>query len=460
MRRRAMRRAEAWLLERLNGEDGLGAIFPAMVNALEAMVLLGYPADDPRRVTAKRAIEKLLVVRAMQRLLPALRLARLGYRAGRARHAGSRRRQAAARRGARRSTGCSRTAAAMSRATGSAQRPRAAGRRLGVPVRQHALSRSRRHRGGRLGHASARATAASATRIAIERALDWLVGMQSEQRRICRLRRRQHALQPQLHSLCRSRRAARSADERCDGARRHGAGAMSTGRRTAPRSTRAIAYLRSEQEADGSWFGRWGTQLHLRHLVGADGAGAGRHPCGRSGRAARGALAACASERGRRLGREQRQLRTARDLRATTRRQHAVSDGLGAAGADGRGRGATRRWCGAASSICCAPSRADGLWSDPTFTAPGFPRVFYLKYHGYCAYFPLWALAAYRTLHGVRSHSLNGASASSAALAAEARTSGRALVTAHELQPAGRWHPAGGERHWRGRRGRRRPARS
>jgi squalene-hopene/tetraprenyl-beta-curcumene cyclase len=38
----------------------------------------------------------------------------------------------------------------------------------------------------------------------------------------------------------------------------------------------------------------------------------------------------------------------------------------------------------------------DGLWSDPNFTAPGFPRVFYLKYHGYCAYFPLWALAAYR----------------------------------------------------------------
>ncbi len=49
------------LLERLNGEDGLGAIFPAMVNALEAMVLLGYPSDDPRRVTAKRALQKLVV---------------------------------------------------------------------------------------------------------------------------------------------------------------------------------------------------------------------------------------------------------------------------------------------------------------------------------------------------------------------------------------------------------------
>ena len=64
MRERATRRAEAWMLERLNGEDGLGAIFPAMVNALEAMVILGYAADDPRRVTAKRALQKLLVVGA------------------------------------------------------------------------------------------------------------------------------------------------------------------------------------------------------------------------------------------------------------------------------------------------------------------------------------------------------------------------------------------------------------
>ncbi len=62
MRARATRAAEQWMLERLNGEDGLGAIFPAMVNALEVMTILGYPADDPRRATAKRALQKLLVV--------------------------------------------------------------------------------------------------------------------------------------------------------------------------------------------------------------------------------------------------------------------------------------------------------------------------------------------------------------------------------------------------------------
>jgi squalene-hopene/tetraprenyl-beta-curcumene cyclase len=41
--------------------------------------------------------------------------------------------------------------------------------------------------------------------------------------------------------------------------------------------------------------------------------------------------------------------------------------------------------------------RPDGTWDDNCFTAPGFPRVFYLKYHGYSLYFPLWALAAYRS---------------------------------------------------------------
>jgi squalene-hopene/tetraprenyl-beta-curcumene cyclase len=41
---------------------------------------------------------------------------------------------------------------------------------------------------------------------------------------------------------------------------------------------------------------------------------------------------------------------------------------------------------------------ADGSWRDPWFTAPGFPRVFYLKYHGYDQFFPLWALARYRNL--------------------------------------------------------------
>jgi squalene-hopene/tetraprenyl-beta-curcumene cyclase len=40
----------------------------------------------------------------------------------------------------------------------------------------------------------------------------------------------------------------------------------------------------------------------------------------------------------------------------------------------------------------------DGFWNEERFTATGFPRVFYLRYHGYRKFFPLWALARYRNL--------------------------------------------------------------
>ena len=39
-----------------------------------------------------------------------------------------------------------------------------------------------------------------------------------------------------------------------------------------------------------------------------------------------------------------------------------------------------------------------GFWPELQFTATGFPRVFYLRYHGYAKFFPLWALARYRNL--------------------------------------------------------------
>jgi squalene-hopene/tetraprenyl-beta-curcumene cyclase len=38
----------------------------------------------------------------------------------------------------------------------------------------------------------------------------------------------------------------------------------------------------------------------------------------------------------------------------------------------------------------------DGLWTDPSWNGTGFPRVFYLKYHLYAKYFPLWALGVAR----------------------------------------------------------------
>ncbi|MDQ5939876.1 MAG: squalene-hopene/tetraprenyl-beta-curcumene cyclase, partial [Pseudomonadota bacterium] len=58
----AIKKAHDWFVERMNGEDGLGAIFPAMVNAYEALLLLGYDKNHELVVTGRKAIDKLLVI--------------------------------------------------------------------------------------------------------------------------------------------------------------------------------------------------------------------------------------------------------------------------------------------------------------------------------------------------------------------------------------------------------------
>jgi len=63
-RQRAVDAAVAWVLERLNGEDGLGGIYPAMANCVLMFDALGWPESHPARQTARRAVDKLLVVHA------------------------------------------------------------------------------------------------------------------------------------------------------------------------------------------------------------------------------------------------------------------------------------------------------------------------------------------------------------------------------------------------------------
>ena len=50
--------------------------------------------------------------------------------------------------------------------------------------------------------------------------------------------------------------------------------------------------------------------------------------------------------------------------------------------------------------------RENGFWEEQSFTATGFPRVFYLRYHGYAKFFPLWALARYRNLRAANTTSV------------------------------------------------------
>src|SRR5207302_8802500 len=52
-RRRAIHRAITWVIERLNGEDGLGGIFPAIANSVMMFDALGFPDTHPQRALAR-----------------------------------------------------------------------------------------------------------------------------------------------------------------------------------------------------------------------------------------------------------------------------------------------------------------------------------------------------------------------------------------------------------------------
>jgi squalene-hopene/tetraprenyl-beta-curcumene cyclase len=166
-------------------------------------------------------------------------------------------------------------------------------------------------------------------------------------------------------------------------------------KKTHPAVARAIEYLKKEQEADGSWFGRWGTNyvygtwsvLTALNAVGED----PRQPYIQK------AVAWLKSrQRGDggwgEDGATYRQERRAEVKESTPSQTSWAALALMAAGAiddEAVARGV--------EYLLNAP-REGPRWKEEWYTAVGFPRVFYLRYHGYAAYFPLWALARYRNL--------------------------------------------------------------
>jgi squalene-hopene/tetraprenyl-beta-curcumene cyclase len=67
----ALKRAEKWMLERLEMTDGLGAIYPAMLNAIIALRCLGYSEDDPQVIRARDEFEKLGIEEPATEEMPA-----------------------------------------------------------------------------------------------------------------------------------------------------------------------------------------------------------------------------------------------------------------------------------------------------------------------------------------------------------------------------------------------------
>ena len=245
--------------ERLNGEDGLGAIYPAMANSVMMFDALGYPPDHPLRAIARRSIEKLLVVHPHEAYCqPCVSPI---WDTGLAAHALLETGDAEAQ---------ARVAKALQwlepmqvldvKGDWIARRPDV---RPGGWAFQYAnphypdvddtavVAMAMERAQGldpRIDH-----------RAAIARARRMDPGPAEQERRLGRVRRRQRILLSQQHPVRRSRRAARSADRGRHRALRVDAGAVRRDAgRTRPRWRRGVDYLKRTQLAEGSWYGRWG----------------------------------------------------------------------------------------------------------------------------------------------------------------------------------------------------------
>lgn len=390
-RKRAIDKAVEFMTARLNGEDGLGGIFPAMANAVMAFEALGRSRDDPEFALARRAVDKLLIDRGTEMTYCQPCLSPV-WDTCLAAHAML-------------EAGEDPDGPVLDKATDWLL-----AREITDVVGDWSWTRPGLQPGGwafqyRNDHypdvddtavvvmALDRAGDPRA-RPAIERATDWVLGMQSanggwgafdaenEYYYLNHIPFADHGalLDPptvDVTARCLSMLA------QLGYARSHSA------------IQRGLDFLRREQELDGSWFGRWG----VNYVYGTWSALCAFNACDEDMDAPHIRKAVSwlqAHQRGdggwgedcATYWPEHRAL-----TKASTPSQTAWAVlGLMAAGevesvAVTRGIAYLER----------AP-RSGAKWQERLYTGIGFPRVFYLNYHGYSAYFPLWALARYRNL--------------------------------------------------------------
>lgn len=387
---RSIELALGFMTERLNGEDGLGGIFPAMANAVMVFHSLGYDKDQPDYVTARKALRKLLV---------------LGDDSGY----------------------CQPCLSPVWDTALAAQAIMEADEASEGPVIREAVSwllnrqilttsgdwRDHRPDVEPAGWAfqyrndyypdtddtaavalALHRAASPDTEDAVRRAVEWTRAMQSAnggwgafdadntRYYLNHIPFADHGalLDPPTSDVT----------ARCVSLlAQYGYGADD------PVVSRALDFLASEQEKDGSWFGRWGTNyiygtwsvLSALNAVGVD----PEAPHVRRAvvwlksrqQADGGWGESCASYWPDRKD---------EPVDSTPTQTAWAVMGLMAAGEVDCEE--VRRGI---DFLLNAP-REDGNWKEDGFNAVGFPRVFFLKYHGYSSYFPLWALARYRRL--------------------------------------------------------------
>lgn len=390
---RGIKKALDFVHDRLNGDDGLGGIFPAIANSVMAFDAMGYPKDHPDYVIARKAIEKLLVFddeAGSAYCQPCLSPV---WDTGLAIHA----------------------LLESGIGDGDPVFDRAAEwlvsrQILDVKGDWAATKKNLRPGGWAFQYWNDYYPDVDDTAVvvlalhranpekyeeAIERATEWIVGMQSKNGGWGAFDAdNTHDL---LQHIPFADHGALLDPPTADvSARCLGMLAQLGYSKDNPTVVKALKYLKKEQEADGSWFGRWGNnyvygtwsvlcalnaagedmqQPYIRQAV--DWLKGRQQPDGGWGED-------CASYWQHRRD----------EVKSSTPSQTSWAVlGLMAAGEVD-----SVSVKGGIEYLLREPHEG-GKWEEEYFNAVGFPRIFYLRYHGYRSFFPLWTLSRYRDLN-------------------------------------------------------------
>ena len=395
-RQRAIEKAKEFVIERLNGEDGLGAIYPAMANAVMAFDALGLRPDDPSITVARLAIEKLLVIKEGEAYCqPCV-------------------------------SPVWDTALVCHTLLESSEDPAANEAHQGlVWLRPRqildvkgdwAVIRPDVRPGGwafqyRNDHypdlddtavvvmAMDRAQSTAGHRdfeVAIERGREWVEGLQSRNGGWGAFDADNSY--EYLNHIPFSDHGALLDPPTADVTGRclSMLGQLGETDKTSEAVAHALDYLWRTQEKDGSWYGRWG----VNYVYGTWSVLCGLNAVGVDPNAAqiRRAAAWLVSVQNADGGWGEDCVSYKLDYTGFQGATSAASQtawavlGLMAAGEVHNPAVATGvQWL-------VDHQAADGFWAEKGYTGTGFPRVFYLRYHGYAKFFPLWAISRYRNL--------------------------------------------------------------
>ncbi|MBV9551086.1 MAG: squalene--hopene cyclase [Alphaproteobacteria bacterium] len=397
-RARAIEKCRLWVTERLNGQDGLGAIYPAMANSVMMYDLLGYPPENPDRAIARKSVELLLVVKEDEAYCqPCVSPV---WDTALAAHALMEARDPKADAAVAKSLEWLKPLQVLEvKGDWAEERPDVRPGGWAFQYRNDhypdlddtavvvmAMDRA------------AKAGIAPEYGEAVARGREWVEGLQSKGGGWGAF-----DADNAYYYLNNIPFADHGAllDPPTEDVSGHCVGMLAQLGDGGQRLEDGIDYLRRTQRADGSWWGRWGVNYIYGTWSALAGlAGAGLGPDDETVKRGADWLIAIQNPDGgwgENCDSYKLDYKGYEPAPSTASQTAWALLGLMAAGrVDHPALVRGVKWL-------TARQEADGLWTQAHYTGGGFPRVFYLNYHGYPRFFPLWALARYRNLKATNS---------------------------------------------------------